>query len=324
MLLILTNCVYSSNCRIRRQSPQCEGDNPSRILFNARLPVRKQRNLITLTRDEHALSSADGPLFHIDVGAADGTAIGARFLMYAGRDPRPDETALGELCANAVGATSTILRLLPTQGGNNFDVPETAYADQISPGLEADLRIHISSDPRLTKACSEAVDQVCGDRQYIRIYPQGEVDLDLRVSITTETNDKVAFDNLHSRSYGLERMPSMCAIEASDLARVFHSASHFFWHLRRSRAPKAHSLQEQVELQFFEVVEDGLQDNEGWRILTPVGENMVKDNRIQLTVMPEKRYGVKIVNKSATKSLFPYLFYFDCSDFSIGMLSVCN
>ncbi|TDL21762.1 hypothetical protein BD410DRAFT_789541 [Rickenella mellea] len=51
-------------------------------------------------------------------------------------------------------------------------------------------------------------------------------------------------------------------------------------------------------------------------VLTPMGKNLIDDNRVDMVIDPNAEFGAMIQNRT-NLPLYPYLFYFDCSNFSI-------
>lgn len=240
--------------------------------------------------------------------------MGSRFQVHS-LDASPEDSALGELEAGEVLATHTILRL--PRGTYIFDVPEKAQAIQVSAGSQADLHLCIEPSDPLLKLCNDTINdiQAASRRQRVQICPRSAADL----AVSLRSDNMLAFDNLSSAPYGVERMPVTSAVDQEDFDRILRAGSHFFWHLRRTSEAK--TLQKLVEVEFTEIVSSDEFDEEAWPILVQKGENFVKESRIDLVIEDQKMYGLKLINTSGTRPLYPYIFYFDCSDLSIGELN---
>lgn len=79
-----------------------------------------------------------------------------------------------------------------------------------------------------------------------------------------------------------------------------------------------------VEVDFFELSDGDECDSDGFYYKKPSSasaESLLENNRIDIVVDSSKKYGLVITSKMDKWTLFPFVFYFDCSDFSISRRS---
>lgn len=116
--------------------------------------------------------------------------------------------------------------------------------------------------------------------------------------------------------FGFKRLPYTVPHSSDRLNFVLSAASNFSFHLRRR--PESSVISRDVVLEFTELEEIAADKDLAVQKLRPSSENLINgDNEIHLGIcsMIEK-YGIRITNNS-TSDLYPALFYFDNSDFSI-------
>lgn len=300
-----------------RQNPQCEGEHRERTLFNEKLPsVQRQYVVNTL-----------GQEYFMDAGAAKGISPGTVFFIYATEDGRFNDRPLGKLVASKVGPEITNLTLIESEPP--FNIPRVAYAVKASTGNDEDLRLSVKGDQTLMPVCLEVIEDSLKDNRpwTIRMEPSDSADLVLSVEPSEgeegglpSGQSTIFFDNTRSAMYGLKRMPLAYLSEKDRLAPILRSAAHWFWHLRRT-SDEDGVLRRLVDIEFFELHRTGY-DDEAYPILGHLNdENLIKESRIDLVVDEAKMYGIKLTNKSKGRLLYPHVFYFDSSDFSIGRWS---
>jgi hypothetical protein len=144
---------------------------------------------------------------------------------------------------------------------------------------------------------------------------------------------QVVFDILDPlvTKYGLTHMPY--SLEISDgpdsdaimitrLTHVLRAADHFYWHLRRSprvEGDTGKGLADFVEIEVAEMEHDGISyDDDLEPILSPTKAGWTSGKDFDLRVEDRGTiHGWKIINNSNV-DLYPALFYFDNSDWSIS------
>lgn len=119
--------------------------------------------------------------------------------------------------------------------------------------------------------------------------------------------------------FGFKRLPhTIPHNESHRLNYVLPAALSFYFHLR-CRPRHRTSVSTVVAVEFTELKEMAADELSAPQTFRPSSKNMIwGDNEIHLGISStiERQYGMKITNKS-TSDLYPALFYFDNSDFSI-------
>ncbi|TFY66007.1 hypothetical protein EVG20_g5083 [Dentipellis fragilis] len=262
------------------QSPQCEGVNAERILFNARAPARG--------RVLHKIRMK-GDKYDMDAGAAHGITEGAEFTVYKDRDDL--DTPLGTLIVLQMAAFSSVLDVLPY--GDRFKLNKDAYALQTRAGAQEDLRIHVALDDRLTdlfEALATEMQKTGSGAQKILLDTKEKSVLDLQLE-----KDRIVFNILDPlvTGYGLKRIPHTIDVDV-DAAMPLHK----------------------IKVEVYELEEaDGEYDEDLQAILRPKGPNLKRGDVVDV-VADGTRYGVKVVN-TTNVPLYASVFFFSHGDLSI-------
>jgi hypothetical protein len=265
-----------------------------------------------------------GQEYFLDAGSAKGISTETVFFIYAKEDGRFNDRPLGKLVASNVRPQITKLTFIENEP--RFEIPQVAYAVKASTGKDEDLRLSVEGDQSLMPVCLEVIEDLRKDNRpwTIRMVTDASADLVLSIKPSESQEDDthgqsaIVFDNTRSAMYGLKRMPQVFLPEKDRLAPIFRSAAHWFWHLRRTSDEGGGLLRKLVDIEFFELHRTGY-DEECYPILGHSNnENLIKESRIDLVVDETKMYGIKLTNKSKGRDLYPHIFYFDSSDFSIG------
>jgi hypothetical protein len=106
--------------------------------------------------------------------------------------------------------------------------------------------------------------------------------------------------------------------DLNTLEAFLHDATHFHRYLSLSHIDSNPETRN-IQVEIFELESDPNSFNS--RECRPVGNNLNTKNVLDIVVGVKtlRRYGIKITNKT-DKNLYPHVFYFDNSDFSIGKL----
>jgi hypothetical protein len=261
------------------------------------------------------------------VGSARGISLGAEFEVYQDQDSQ----LLGIVFASKVETFFTTLsRYSNKLEESKFVLKGDGVARQISAGTgeEHILRIYVA-DEKL-KALVKQIERTDPLHRIIQPVEKDQAEFGMAVE-----DGKVVFDIFDPlvTKYGLTRMPE--SLEFSDgpnsdatmitqLAPVLRAADHFYWHLRRTPGVESHSkkgpgLADVVEIAVADMEHDGVSYNDFLEpILSPIEASWKsgKDFKFDLDGT-EMVHGWKIINKSGF-DLYPALFYFDNSDWSIS------
>ncbi|KAH9924781.1 uncharacterized protein B0H18DRAFT_1104924 [Fomitopsis serialis] len=302
------------------QTPQCEGYNQDRMFFDGKAPSAR-RVLFEVRRDE------DKDRYRIQAGAAQGITEGAEFSVYQDRATVGTGTPLGVLRVNKVRAFVSIAKVLP--GASVFSLSDPAFALQTKVGLAEDLRVYAAQSPTLATLL-DAVDRRMQDSDYHGrkiTYASNKDQAELGMSIE---DGLVVFDILDPRvtQYGLTRLPHTASTDADEVFPIICAAADYFWHLRR-RNTKPERIVTGVTLDIRKLnsarrsSDDSDSDSDSdvplaWK---PENTNLNENGILELLLDKPIDIGYRLEN-NAQQPLYPYLFYFNCNDLSVGSLNV--
>ncbi|KAJ6622316.1 caspase domain-containing protein [Mycena sp. CBHHK59/15] len=279
------------------QHPQCEGELASGILFAGR------NRIAPCVFD---LIWREGTLY-VAAGAAHGIVEGTEMLVYKEASAL---TSLGVLVARDVHAfTATLGRKDPT---DFFPVPDTQGRARVLRWNTGDLKIF--SDPSLSLQLPMPYSEyrVC----LVNVKSAGHIALhapDRNGIIRIERQDHLI------PTYAIRNI--MIPPDLTDcLPFILNGIAHFHYHLGRqmpsaTRLLQAPLISPHVALEMYRL--DRRHRNGATK---PDKNNLFKKNIARLSIDNVSwKYGIKIVNKS-DYGLYPYLFYFDPSDYCINLL----
>lgn len=135
------------------------------------------------------------------------------------------------------------------------------------------------------------------------------IDINECGQVTFETGNKIA------TSCGLKVLPYTMPAIIDEVLPVLRAAAKWAWHV--SRTPDIPLPEDSVKIEFLQL-DKGTRPGE-FRIIGDRNQG----GMVQLTYNDRQYYGVKLVNRTNIK-LFPYLFYFDVSEQSIGEYTICR
>ena len=248
------------------------------------------------------------------IGTARGISLGAEFEVYQNQG---SDQLLGIVVASELSPFSTTLHAK----GPRFTLKgDHGVALQISTGTEEHvLRIHVADEA--LKALVEKVERTDLSHRIIQLVERDQAEFGMALE-----DGKVVFDIFDPlvTKYGLTRMPFSleCTLEA--ISPVLRAADHFYLHLRR--APKVENIGEKalanyVHIEVAEMEHDGTYD-EGFEGVLPPTEASWKSGKVfDLQINDSGTiYAWKINNltENPKVDLYPALFYFDNSDWSIS------
>jgi len=130
---------------------------------------------------------------------------------------------------------------------------------------------------------------------------------------------KVVFDiyDPEVTMYGLTRMPHTLEFTFEAIFPVIRAAAHFYWHRRRT-VKAGRGLAGKVEIEVTELQLERVEYDDDLKpvvVYGPTASFGLKGGK-EFDLRTEMTYGWKIVN-NCSMSLYPALFYFDNSDWSI-------
>jgi hypothetical protein len=256
----------------------------------------------------------DGDKYIVEAGAAHGITYGAEFAMYNTRDIHPTTEPLGNLKVITIEPFSTTVEVM---SGSSFDLGTEVFALQTCAGQEVDLRLHVPLDGKLMsvfEALAEEMKQKGPAPMKIKFEEKKEC---AYLDIAFE-DDHIVFNIMDPlvTVHGLNRLPYSVKPNVNDLYHIIRAAAHYHWHLRRTSSERI--LQKKVTIEFFQIrYVEGQYTDDLEPIIVRDGENLVRDNVVELIADEDVMYGVKILNHT-TLDLYPSLFLFDNSDLSIS------
>ncbi|KJA22390.1 hypothetical protein HYPSUDRAFT_41018 [Hypholoma sublateritium FD-334 SS-4] len=296
--------IVSHIDQIPSQSPRIQGPFMGKILFDGKV-------LIT-HKPCFSLKVSEGRI-QLAAGKVHGITLASEFTVYAISDIS-FQAPLGILHIRSLGPFSADLASPP--GDKPFMITDTAFAVQTKIGEREDVRIYFPVDDRILP-CYDALLTLMdtGDEalQHIKIVPEPK---DAHIEVSIE-NDKVVFliRDQQVLQYGLTRMPHDIDPTFEEMFSVLKAAANYYWKFNRTNDEP--EITRNVDLQFYK-----LEDPEDYFAsspsnMTPTGPSLARNGVIELVVEEGVGYGLHLVNNSC-HDLYPYLFYFDCSDLSIG------
>lgn len=256
----------------------------------------------------------------MQAGTIHGLTQGAKFFIYASRNFLPEESPLAVVAATKIMPFNSELIVLSPEDKDALVLPAqtSCFAFQSSMGEAEALRIHIPfSDELIAAMLALASDlglQQAGTQATL-LSDRANADLALSV----DDDNHLKFDILDSliTAYGIDALYHTAILDPQCIVPALRSASHFFWHLRRS--PEKNCLRNRVGVEVHELVEDDeaeLEDD----LMPPLvrnGDDLFRGGVVDVLADSEAKYGVTVRNKTSVP-LHVWVFYFDCSDLSIS------
>ncbi|KAK7461776.1 hypothetical protein VKT23_008208 [Stygiomarasmius scandens] len=301
---------------LTNQNPQCEGTNKDNVLFDSQ---RKEH------RKAFKLKEKDGK-FEVEAGHIHGVTRGTEFLIQGLRATSLSPTYFGILVAESVNANSSILI---RQGVDpELIMPEGTKAVIVNWKNEISvMKVFISPDSSHIQSLNDAFIDKRG-----KLGEDGEAQFPgyhfTRVSSLSDAHVRLHYDS--KGDLLIERMDPLISLEGSKtvclpmsnrldrLPYILDAMAQFRFHLGRvnqtleriSSLPGDIHGQVSIHLYRLKISLSGF----------PVPDMDVGDlfnhNVAKLKLEDNVQYGIEIINHSA-HDFFPYLFYFDPSDYSI-------
>ena len=280
--------------------------NQNRVIFNAK-PISKSTVYYEIR------GKGEGYVMP-GVGTARGISLGAEFEVY--QNPESDHR-LGVVVVSDISPFSTTLHAKEPR----FALEGDGVALEISVGTEEHvLRIHVADEG--LKSLVKKIERNDPSRRIIKLVERDQAEFGMALE-----DGKVIFDIFDSlvTKYGLTRMPFSLEPTLEAISPVLHAADHFYWHLRRMPALENDTkkslgrLANYVEIEVAEMEHDGVTYDDDFNpVLSPTETGWKRGKEFDLQIKDGRTiYGWKIINKCSV-ALYPALFYFDNSDWSIS------
>jgi hypothetical protein len=298
--------LKEANVHFIRQSPQCEGFFRDRSLFNASGKASHKGT----ASDYYKIRKSKGEAYVIDVGEVAGITVGTEFDVYQNQNSGHLQL-VGTVVARELSASSTTLYAKESTS-LRFAPGRDSVALKSRAGTEERVRIHV-----VDKSLKDLVKKI--DPNQIQLVQVEQRDDGAEFGITLE-NGKVVFNNYDSDvvKHGLTRMPYTVKPTLEALSPVIRAAAHFYFHRRRT-PHTGRGLAKKIEVEVNELEEDF--DEETNPIYNPGPTTASFDWKVgeELNLQTGTIYGWKITNNwASTVPLYPSIFYFDNSDWSIS------
>ena len=238
-----------------------------------------------------------------DAGEAAGITAGAEFEVY---QDLYSSHLLGTVVASKLSDFSTTLYAMKSR----FALEHDGVAFMTCSGIEERVRIHVADE-----SLKDLVKKIDPNQTIIRLVERDRAEFG--IALDSEYG-KVVFDIYDSdvTKYGLTRMPYSVVPTLEVLSPVIRAAAHFYWHRRRT-PQTGRGLASFVDIKVTELKQESVTYDEGLKRLIvygPTGDwKDGKDFNLQIGIP----YGWKIINRCGVP-LYPALFYFDNSDWSIS------
>jgi len=258
----------------------------------------------------------------MDAGDIHGVTPRSQFTIYTDYESFLNSTPLGVMVVSEVELSTSRMRRCEGEFG---DVLDKGIAVLSTGGAGQALSIVVPNDlPGSFHACLKQlknrhlISTEGGDEgPEVQLEDSSKPELQLQLEddhvvfkildrVVSDSGLKSIYHRLHITS------PPRCIFDALE------AACHFYWHLRRQHR---HHIAEDVKVEFLKIRKSSDEfDGSGCPILVATESDMLQDGTIKLDVHEEPTmYGIKLTNHSKW-DLFPFAFYFDNSDWSIGAL----
>ena len=245
-----------------------------------------------------------------DAGEAAGITVGAEFEVY---QDQSSGHLLDTVVVHELRDFSTTLHGKESKIALEGD----GVALKSRPGTEERLRIYVADEN-----LKNLVKKIDPYQIIIQLVEQDRADFGMALE-----NGKVVFDiyDPDVTKFGLTRMPYTLEPTLESISHVIRAAAHFYYHRRRTLQTGRRGLGKKVEINVTELTRESLSvdhDDElkPVYVYDPAACGDWKSGK-EFNLRTGTAYGWRIVNNCAVP-LYPALFYFDNSDWSISELSL--
>jgi hypothetical protein len=307
----LTQVTYSGLIHmlpsLERQHPQCGGKNKGRTIFSGAVGVYQP--IFGLAKD--------GGRYCVQAGDIHGVVKGTLFAIHPHDDTTSVNSEIGILEADVVYPNSCTLRRRRKEA--EFDIPPGAIA----------LVLNWRQKENVLKVF---VEPPLNDIQPIEdIFSLAEVSSNVDLVIRRTGNSELQFERMDPLMSKYSRVLNNIPAQPA-LSDVIRGVAHFNFHL--SRRNIANPLEKEVEVVLHRLTQSNPEQIKEESIYVPDGllDMRLALDRENTVFIPKKAamasnsdrvfYGLTIKNNSG-RNLFPYLIYFDPSDYSIQVRPSC-
>ncbi|RXW18477.1 hypothetical protein EST38_g7375 [Candolleomyces aberdarensis] len=284
------------------QTPQCEANDKNRFLFDSKISDKKPF---------WRAKSKDQQLTIVGAGACYGTSIGSTFAVWRSRED-VQKPPLTTVVVNIVK---------PHESMAPFEMKFSArsFVAQIKKNPTPQLSIY-APEVIQNMDCFKA--SISGTKDL----PPPSVSVTRNKALACigftylDEHDEIGFEPLNPEERQ-QKIPHTIPATADDLRRALRHLCHYYYHRDRvNRSPPVVGAEDKVPFSSkFTLGLFKLQENEEEKYVEK-GQNLnIAATGVELIIGPDNEddsYGFKITNNTDFP-VFPYLFYFDSSNFSI-------
>jgi hypothetical protein len=300
----LTNVTNSALLNLlpslEHQHPQCSGKNKDRVLFQG----------VTGTRPTTFGLIIHDEKYFVEAGDMHGVVKGTLFAIHSCRSVAPVDPEIGILEADVIDAHSCTLRrrrgdkFFPISSGVRASVLNWRHREPVLKVFIQDLCVAVQSTNTFSLVNSP-------DRADLMIHYTSGRTLQLERSDPIVSKYVRVLNDIRPQSR---------------LSDMLHGVSHFHFHLYRRNS--ANPLKQQVEVVLHRLKQSNPGRSSEEAIYVPATSIRLSLDRENTIIIPPSGgisnrgvfYGLTMRNHSGRK-LFPYLMYFDPSNYSIQVRS---
>lgn len=213
--------------------------------------------------------------------------------------------SLGKLMVTSVSTFKSTLSAIA--GEPKFELPPTFYAKVIQQAAHK-IRVFCEDEAWLRTVIPK--DQ---ERALSVEFAANADSCDLRLVVDREEN-QVVFHRHHEmiNSHIPSNLRQPVDIDDEEgIRKVIKASLHFYHHLELAGTSDFRN----VWMELTELKDELSEDFE--KVFTPIGPNLLETSPTVIVVEENKSFGMTIFNQTDV-ALYPYLFYFDPNDLSIG------
>ncbi|KAJ2934575.1 hypothetical protein H1R20_g2531, partial [Candolleomyces eurysporus] len=292
------------------QTPQCEGLNKDRFLFNRK--VSNIKSVLSATLKDGSLTIAGAGAFH-------GISIGSQFAIWRSQSDLPNDP-LATVTVNAVrGHESMAPFKKKVESMAPFRMKVRRFVAQIKENPKPQLFIHVPQSIQNMDCFISMISENENRRPLSIIITQDAFSASIGLTYLGDTQE-IGFKMLNPEEQE-QKIRHTIETTADDLHRALsHLCSYYY--LRDCANTNPRTMEDTVPSSKFTIDMFTLEENDE-EIYMPSGPNLnIEGTGVELTLGPhneEQPYGFKITNNT-NFPVFPYLFYFNSSDFSITLI----
>jgi hypothetical protein len=291
------------------QKPHCEGTNKNKILFRGMVKGGYAKTFQLVTNPDKSVEVKAGRIHGVD------RATEFTVLDRNGASPSTEE--LGILVADQVYETFSLL--MPRPGDSAFIVPTGARAvvsDWKNDALTMKVFVNPDLGDQLAAYIFPTQDTIQPHRSHKRNFIQVNSRSEASVVIWLDSGGDLVVESLDPliSKYAIPTTSFALQHQLKHVPDILEAIAHFNFHLGLYQ--DSNPLGEEVKMELYRLI--GPRDNRTPD--TKIG-NLLLHDHATIVVDESAKYGVAMVNHSLY-DLFPYLFYFDPSLYSIDVSSL--